>query len=210
MITTGAFAVVPFALSSAPAAAAEAAPTVDWGPITSCESGGNPQATNASSTASGLYQFLDSSWAAYGGSRYAHRAKDATPAQQTEIANTAYQRSGLSPWKASQHCWSGKVSTALARPGPATRPQPVHTAARPSGPQHALDVPAPRATPQPAPSTDTYQVRAGDTLTRIAASRGMSWQSVWAANKDSVAQPNLLHPGDQLRLPQLRPTGTAS
>jgi hypothetical protein len=80
--------------------------------IAACESGGNPHAQNAGSTASGLYQFLDSSWRAYGGSKYGPRAKDATAAQQTEIATAAVARSGLTPWVASRHCWGGKVSTA--------------------------------------------------------------------------------------------------
>lgn len=71
----------------------------DWTPIISCESGGNPSAQNPSSTASGLFQFLDTSWIAYGGGKYASRAKYATPEQQYEIANRAYTQSGLTPWR---------------------------------------------------------------------------------------------------------------
>ena len=106
VITTGVFAVVPLALTTGTAQAAEPAPSVapapsvDWTPIIKCESGHNPKAQNRSSTASGLFQFLDSSWKAYGRAKYSSRAKDATVAQQTEIAEAAFRRSGLSPWKA--------------------------------------------------------------------------------------------------------------
>src|SRR5207245_1571918 len=99
---------------SGTAQAAELAPSAGLDSIAKCESGGNPHAQNASSSASGLYQFIDSSWAAYGGKKYGPRAKDATPAQQTEIAQAAVARSGLTPWKASQHCWGGQVTTANA------------------------------------------------------------------------------------------------
>jgi hypothetical protein len=112
VITTGTFAIVPFMMSAGTAQAAELAPSAGLDSIAKCESGGNPQAQNSGSTASGLYQFLDSSWKAYGGAKYGPRAKDATPAQQTEIAHSAVARSGLTPWAASQHCWGGKVSTA--------------------------------------------------------------------------------------------------
>lgn len=78
-----------------------------WGPIIRCESGGNPHAQNPSSTASGLFQFLDSTWLAFGGGRYAHRAKDATVAQQFAVADRAFASAGLSPWAASRSCWGG-------------------------------------------------------------------------------------------------------
>ena len=97
---------------------------LDWAPIIACESGGNPTAQNPSSTASGLFQFLDTSWIAYGGGTYARRAKDATPAQQYEIANRAYAQSGLTPWTASKGCWGGKSApTQLPSTPPRTSPR---------------------------------------------------------------------------------------
>jgi nucleoid-associated protein YgaU len=138
IITTGTFAIVPFVLSAGTAQAAELAPAAGLDQIAKCESGGNPQAQNSGSTASGLYQFLDSSWKAYGGAKYGPRAKDATPAQQTEIAHAAVARSGLTPWKASQHCWGGRVSTAsinasrpTAAPKPVIRPAVANAPAAP-------------------------------------------------------------------------------
>jgi hypothetical protein len=104
----GAVAVVAVATQVTPAFAAESvASGVDWSPIIQCESGGNPRAQNASSSASGLFQFLDTTWRGLGGST-AH-AKDASGAEQYAIANKAYAQSGLAPWAASRPCWGGKV-----------------------------------------------------------------------------------------------------
>ena len=71
--------------------------------IKKCESGGNYQAQNKQSTASGAYQFLDSTWANYGG--YA-KARLAPPAVQDQKARETYNRSGTRPWNASKACWS--------------------------------------------------------------------------------------------------------
>jgi LysM repeat protein len=123
---------------------AEAADGVNWDAIIACESGGNPKAVNPSSTASGLFQFLDSSWRAYGGGQYAARAKDATPDQQYAVANKAFAMSGLSPWAASRSCWAGKTISV----------------SKPTVPKHAkLELTA---------DTGTYTVKAGDTLSSIA------------------------------------------
>lgn len=75
--------------------------------IRSCESGHSYTAQNPVSTASGAYQFLNSSWAAYGhSSRYWVRtAAEATPAQQDEAALMTWERDGTRPWYASRHCW---------------------------------------------------------------------------------------------------------
>jgi LysM repeat protein len=50
-------------------------------------------------------------------------------------------------------------------------------------------------------SPSTYTVKAGDTLSAIAAGRGTNWQAVWAANKTSIPDANMLHPGEQIELP---------
>jgi hypothetical protein len=68
-----------------------------------CESGGNYQAANRSSTASGAYQFLDSTWAGYGGFS---RALYAPAGVQDQKARDTFARSGTAPWAASRSCWS--------------------------------------------------------------------------------------------------------
>ena len=75
--------------------------------IRRCESTHNYQAANPSSTARGAYQFLRSSWAAYGhADRYGvAEAHLATNAQQDEAALITWQRDGTRPWNASRSCW---------------------------------------------------------------------------------------------------------
>lgn len=67
--------------------------------IVMCESGGNYRAQNPSSSASGAYQFLTSSWHANGGGRYASHAAAAPPWAQHLIAHYYYSRAGSSPWE---------------------------------------------------------------------------------------------------------------
>jgi hypothetical protein len=175
----------------------------DWAPIIACESGGNPTAQNPSSTASGLFQFLDTSWIAYGGGKYASRAKYATPTQQYEIANRAYAQSGLTPWTASKGCWGGKVSTNAtpkhAAPDKPARPIPASTAA----PKHAKPEPTPAKPAQLAeiPADGMYTVVPGDTLFGIAAAHGIeSWETLAERNRTTIPNPHLIYPGQRLNL----------
>lgn len=89
---------------------AEASPPGGWGPIVSCESNSNPTAQNRSSTASGLFQFINGTWAAYGGREFAPTAKQATIEEQYVIAERAYAREGTRPWNASKDCWSRRTN----------------------------------------------------------------------------------------------------
>ena len=75
--------------------------------IRGCESGHNYTVQNPHSSASGAFQYLDSTWSAYGyASKYGvSRAMYATPAQQDAAFVDTYNRSGTSPWNASGHCW---------------------------------------------------------------------------------------------------------
>jgi hypothetical protein len=69
-------------------------PYCTWGP----ESGGDYTAHNTSgSGASGKYQIIRGTWAAFGGTRYAPEAAQATPAQQDEIA-AKIAADGLHHW----------------------------------------------------------------------------------------------------------------
>lgn len=68
--------------------------------IVMCESGGNYRAWNQSgSDASGAYQFLGSSWRAWGGGRYASAAAYAPPWAQHIVAARYYRAAGTSPWE---------------------------------------------------------------------------------------------------------------
>lgn len=64
--------------------------------------------------------------------------------------------------------------------------------------------PAAPATP---PAGGTYEVQSGDTLAKIAAAYGLSWQELWEANKETVPDPDLIYPGQMLIIPGAAPVG---
>lgn len=66
-------------------------PTCTWQP----ESAGNWNTVNPSSGAGGRYQIVPSTWAAYGGTG---RPQDASPAEQTAVAERIMQSQGPSAW----------------------------------------------------------------------------------------------------------------
>jgi hypothetical protein len=179
----------------ASATPAEASP--DWGPVIGCESGGNPTATNPSSSASGLFQFLDTTWQGLGGKG---RAKDNSVAKQYELANKQYGYSGFTAWEASRSCWGGKIkSSGPAYVAPAA---PRHAAPVAPAPRHAA--PAPESAPKHAAGPGKhYVVKSGDCLSRIASDHTAgSWATLYAVNRAVVgSDPNLIFPGQDLVLP---------
>lgn len=67
-------------------------------------------------------------------------------------------------------------------------------------PGQVLNVPG--GTPSPAPpTTTTYTVQSGDTLSGIAAKYGTSWQQIYAWNQGTIGpNPNFIKPGQVLRV----------
>ena|SRR6476659_6137907 len=53
--------------------------------------------------------------------------------------------------------------------------------------------------------TQTYTVKAGDSLSKIAKhfyGDGAKWKKIHAANADKIPNPDLIHPGLQLTIPE--------
>lgn len=48
----------------------------------------------------------------------------------------------------------------------------------------------------------TYTVQAGDNLSKIAGKYGITWQAIFEANRDQISNPDLIQPGQELRIPQ--------
>jgi nucleoid-associated protein YgaU len=49
---------------------------------------------------------------------------------------------------------------------------------------------------------ETYEVKSGDTLSKIGHHHGVSWQEIFEANKDTIKDPDKIFPGQTLRIPR--------
>lgn len=182
------------ALSTVVAQPASAA-TVDWDAIIKCESGGNPTAKNVSSTASGLFQFINGTWAAYGGTDYAPTAREATIAEQYIVANRAYAAEGFQPWSSSKSCWSGLLgSTTPVKTAETVAKAPKRVEAAPIK-QIPASTPRGRFTPS---TGGNYEVVSGDTLTAIARTHDTTIAEILADNPAVIEDPDWIYVGERL------------
>lgn len=47
-----------------------------------------------------------------------------------------------------------------------------------------------------------YEVKSGDSLSKIAKNYpGLTWQQIYEANKDQIKNPDIIHPGQKLKIP---------
>ncbi|MCO4292154.1 LysM peptidoglycan-binding domain-containing protein [Solitalea sp. MAHUQ-68] len=52
-------------------------------------------------------------------------------------------------------------------------------------------------------ASTTYTVQPGDSLSKIATKySGLKWQDIFEANKDQISNPDLIKPGQVLKIPQ--------
>jgi len=52
------------------------------------------------------------------------------------------------------------------------------------------------------PGQSTYTVKSGDSLSKIATQYpNLTWQEIFQANKDQISDPDLIHPGQVLKIP---------
>jgi LysM repeat protein len=166
----GAIAVgTPVALAST----AEAAEVSSWDALAKCESGGNWGINTGNGYYGGL-QFNLTTWKAYGG---AGMPNQASRTEQIAVAEKVLAKQGWNAWPS---C-SKKAGV---------RGQAADTSAT------AVRASAPAA--QPAPAGGNYTVKSGDTLSKIAAAHGTTWQKLAAAN--GLANANKLSIGDTLKV----------
>jgi LysM repeat protein len=196
-LRTGAVVLGAAAVGIGTAAVPASAAVHDWSGVAQCESGGNWSINSGNGYYGGL-QFSASTWSAYGGTGYAPRADLASPAQQIAVAESVLGGQGAGAWPTCGSRLTGGTTAAAAAPTPAVqapRPLAVAPAAAP-----APAAPAPSAS---APSArGTYTVRAGDTLATIAPAEGVhgGWQGLWALNRSTVGNPNMIRVGQHLTI----------
>ncbi|MCT9090298.1 transglycosylase family protein [Streptomyces sp. ASQP_92] len=198
------------------AGTADAASVDVWNKVAACESTNNWHINTGNGFYGGL-QFTQSTWAAYGGHRYAARADLATRDQQIAVAEKVLKGQGPGAWPV---C-SGQAG--LTRGGSAPQPathhraeipaQSAHPAAKPAAGPHAAKAPAVRdaepASPTKVPGRrESYTVMHGDSLSLIAERQRVQggWPHLYAENRTVVgADPDLIRPGQQLTLPGAAP-----
>lgn len=47
----------------------------------------------------------------------------------------------------------------------------------------------------------TYTVESGDSLSKIGQKYGMAWKAIYDANRDQIKDPDMIHPGQELKIP---------
>lgn len=53
----------------------------------------------------------------------------------------------------------------------------------------------------PESAGNTYTVQSGDSLSKIGAKHGVSWQKIFEANRDKIDDPDRIFPGQELTIP---------
>ncbi|MFK4100416.1 transglycosylase family protein [Streptomyces sp. NPDC019531] len=170
---------------------AHAADVDTWNKVAACESSNNWSINTGNGYYGGL-QFTQSTWEAYGGTRYAARADLATKDQQIAVAEKVLDGQGPGAWPACS------VRAGLTRGGSTPDIQPLTKKSA-----SVQDV-QPQTTPQSRAGTaEMYTVVRGDSLSGIADAQKVrgGWRQLYAANRKAVgADPDLILPGQRLKL----------
>ncbi|EWT02630.1 transglycosylase [Intrasporangium oryzae NRRL B-24470] len=197
------------------AGSASAAGSV-WDRVAACESGGNWHINTGNGFYGGL-QFTRGTWLGYGGGAYAPRADLASSSQQIAIAQRVLASQGPGAWpvcsaKAGLTRSNGGASSyALSTSRSTTRTAITKKSVSPRKPvkkkTYAVST-TKRVNRYVAPQVSTARgaaitIKRGDTLSKLAAQykvRG-GWQRLYAANRGSIADPNIIYVGQVIRLP---------
>jgi resuscitation-promoting factor RpfA len=170
------------AVVATPVAIAAPANAADWDMLAQCESSGD-WSTNTGNGFYGGLQFTPSTWSAYGGDQYASSAHLATREQQIAVAEKVLASQGQNAWPAcsAKLNWtsgSSDTSTEVSTSQQSTETETQSSPVKASG--------------------GDYTVKAGDTLSKIAQSYGVDYQSIFDNNTDVLTDPNMIFPGQQL------------
>jgi resuscitation-promoting factor RpfA len=200
------------------ATANEAKAASVWDAVAQCESGGNWSINTGNGFYGGL-QFTAQTWRAYGGTAYAAYANQASREQQIAIAQKVLAGQGPGAWpvcsvragltRANGGGTGAAPATTTSRsatrtaPSATTTKKATTTTKKPTTTKKATTKTTKSANAAPAVSGKTVTVKAGDTLSELAAQLGVKggWQALYRANTSIVKNPNLIYVGQVLRLP---------
>ncbi|MEV6544712.1 transglycosylase family protein [Streptomyces sp. NPDC051665] len=198
-------------LAAVGAGTAQAADVSTWNKVAACESSGDWSINTGNGFYGGL-QFTQSTWEAYGGTAYAHRADLATRDQQIAIAEKVLKGQGPGAWPVCSvraGLTRGGGTPDIHVGGSRTESTAAHKAkAKDAKTQTVVkrsvkDV-QPQTTPQSRAGTaEMYTVVRGDTLSGIADTERVDggWHGLYAANRTTVGDdPDLILPGQRLSL----------
>ncbi|MCQ0025480.1 transglycosylase family protein, partial [Streptomyces somaliensis DSM 40738] len=177
------------------AGTAHAASADVWEKVAACESTGRWQ-TNTGNGHYGGLQFTQSTWEAYGGTRYAPRADLATRDQQIAVAEKVLKGQGPRAWPTCSQ------RAGLTRGGEAPD---VRAEARGDRVETRAERSERPATPTTIPNQrrESYTVARGDTLSRIASEEDVpgGWKRLYERNRTVIGEnPDLIFPGQRLTL----------
>ena len=211
--TAGVAAVTPL-MASAPAHA----DSVNWDAIAQCESGNNWSINTGNGFYGGL-QFTRGTWNAYGGGQYAATANQASRSQQIAVAEKVLAGQGIGAWPVcGKRAGSSASYTSRNTEGNSqsenrsSRSSSRHRSqsTQQNGTTHRKYYPkkhhrvekSDRTVGTTAVGAGSYVVKAGDTLSKIAAAHGVDggWRAIWAANRGSIENPNLIFIGQRISL----------
>ena len=177
---------------------AEAAP--NWDALAQCESGGRWNV----STGNGYYggvQFSAGTWQAYGGTQFAARADLASREQQIAVAGRVLASQGPGAWPGCSRTtgWHNGAG-ASAAPRKAAVATPKKAVKKAAATPRRAATPRPVAAPVTQKNGADYTVQPGDTLAEIATKFNVpgGWTAVFNRNRDIVADPDLIYPGQQV------------
>ncbi|QNG54311.1 LysM peptidoglycan-binding domain-containing protein [Pseudonocardia petroleophila] len=159
------------------AGTANAAPDSDWDRLAQCESGGNWSINTGNGYYGGL-QFSPTTWRAFGGSGMPHQA---SRSEQIAVAERTLAAQGWGAWPS------------------CSRKLGLNGSAEPTRVRASAPVEAPAAAPSSS-GGGNYTVRSGDTLSKIAAANGTTWQQLWSQNSDVLSNPNVLRVGQSIQV----------
>jgi len=193
-----------------------------WDRVAACESGGNWSINTGNGYYGGL-QFSGSTWRGFGGGQYASRADLATKSQQIAVAQRVLKSQGPGAWpvcsvragltRANGGASGATASTATVAPKVTKKvtkksysaPKKVATTTKShAAPKATTNTQASRSLSRVSTATgDKITIKRGDTLSKLAVKHDVKggWKALYAANRGTVANANLIYVGQVIRLP---------